>query len=88
LVKKKFEKLLNLHAIMLLSLSYCCVCLRFCGGLIRDIKNRYSLYLSDIKDGLHVQCVASTVFLFFACITPIVTFGGLMGQKTDGYMVR
>jgi len=59
---------------------------RFCGGLIRDIKNRYSLYLSDIKDGLHIQCVASTIFLFFACITPIVTFGGLMGQKTDGYM--
>jgi len=61
---------------------------RFCGGLIRDIKNRYSLYWSDIRDGIHIQCVASTVFLFFACITPIVTFGGLMGQKTDGYMVR
>jgi len=59
---------------------------RVFGGLIRDVKNRYPLYWSDIKDGLHVQCVASTVFLFFACITPIVTFGGLMGQKTDNWM--
>jgi len=59
---------------------------RLFGGLIMDIKRRYPLYLSDIKDGLNVQCFASTIFLFFACITPIVTFGGLMGQKTDGYM--
>jgi len=59
---------------------------RIFGGLIRDIKNRYPQYLSDIKDGLHVQCIASTIFLFFACITPIVTFGGLMGQKTDNWM--
>jgi len=59
---------------------------KICGGLIHDIKHRYSFYLSDFKDGLHIQCLASTIFLFFACITPIVTFGGLMGQKTDGYM--
>lgn len=59
---------------------------RIFGGLINDVKHRYSYFLSDFKDGLHIQCVASTVFLFFACITPIVTFGGLMGQKTDGYM--
>jgi anion exchange protein len=59
---------------------------RLFGGFINDVKNRYSLYWSDIKDGIHIQCLASTIFLFFACITPIVTFGGLMGQKTDGYM--
>jgi len=59
---------------------------RVFGGLIYDVKSRYKYYLSDLKDGLHIQCIASTIFLFFACITPIVTFGGLMGQKTDGYM--
>jgi anion exchange protein len=59
---------------------------RIFGGLVNDIKHRYSTYLSDITDGLSLQCVASTIFLFFACITPIVTFGGLMGEKTDGYM--
>lgn len=59
---------------------------RFCGGLINDIKSRYKHYLSDISHGLSLQALASTIFLFFACITPIVTFGGLMGQKTHGYM--
>jgi anion exchange protein len=59
---------------------------RICGGLIHDVKHRYRHYLSDFKDGLHIQCLASTIFLFFACITPIVTFGGLMGQKTHNYM--
>ncbi len=52
------------------------------------MKERYSLYLSDITDGFHIQCFASIVFLYFACVTPIVTFGGLLGQATDGWMVR
>ena len=52
------------------------------------MKRRYPLYKSDIVDGFHIQSVATIVFLFFACITPIVTFGGLMGTATDGQMVR
>ncbi len=60
---------------------------RFCGGLIRDMKRRYSLYWSDIKDGIHLQCLSSVVFLYFAVITPIVTFGGLLGIETKNYMV-
>lgn len=59
---------------------------RLFGGMIYDMKARYKYYLSDFKDGIHSQCLASAVFLFFACISPIVTFGGLMGQATDGYM--
>lgn len=43
--------------------------------------------VSDVTDGFSSQCVASVIFLYFACITPIVTFGGLMASKTDGYMV-
>jgi len=64
--------------------------LRFCrlfGGLWSDVKKRISHYKSDITDGLNMQCVASIVFLYFACITPIVTFGGLMEHKTESYMV-
>jgi len=45
------------------------------------------MYISMLKDGFNMQCLASIIFLFFACISPIVTFGGLMGQKTDGHMV-
>jgi len=62
---------------------------RFFGGMINDIKNCYHpmTYISMLKDGFNMQCLASIIFLFFACISPIVTFGGLMGQKTDGHMV-
>jgi len=57
--------------------------------MINDIKNCYKprMYASTLRDGINMQCVASIIFLFFACISPIVTFGGLMGQKTDGHMV-
>lgn len=61
---------------------------KFFGGMINDIKNCYKprMYASTLRDGINMQCVASIIFLFFACISPIVTFGGLMGQKTDGHM--
>ena len=61
---------------------------RLFGGLIQDIKRKVPFYLSDFKDALHVQCLASTIFMYFACLTPIVTFGGLLGTATDNYMVR
>ncbi|XP_059143264.1 sodium bicarbonate cotransporter 3-like isoform X2 [Physella acuta] len=56
---------------------------RLFGGLINDVKRKLPWYLSDFKDALHVQCVASFVFLYFACLTPIITFGGLLGDATD-----
>jgi len=55
--------------------------------MIADMKRRYKQYKSDICDGLNPQCLASIIFLYFACITPIVTFGGLMSQKTGQYLV-
>ncbi len=63
--------------------------LRLFGGLIADIKRRYNYktYISDYKDAIHLQCVASIIFLYFACVTPIVTFGGLLGNATENYMV-
>ncbi|GFN99924.1 electrogenic sodium bicarbonate cotransporter 1 [Plakobranchus ocellatus] len=59
---------------------------RFFGGVIEDVKRKLPWYASDFKDSLHVQCVASTIFLFLATLTPNVTFGGLLGQGTDQYM--
>lgn len=61
---------------------------RLFGGLIADVKRKVPWFLSDFKDALHIQCVASTIFLFLATLTPNVTFGGLLGQATDQYMVR
>ena len=62
--------------------------LRIFGGLRADIKRKAKFYLSDFKDALHIQCLASFVFLYFACLTPIITFGGLLGDATDNNMVR
>ncbi|XP_012935776.1 electrogenic sodium bicarbonate cotransporter 1 isoform X2 [Aplysia californica] len=59
---------------------------RLFGGVIDDVKRKLPWFASDFKDSLHVQCLASTVFLFLATLTPNVTFGGLLGQETDQYM--
>ncbi|XP_076459055.1 LOW QUALITY PROTEIN: electroneutral sodium bicarbonate exchanger 1-like [Babylonia areolata] len=59
---------------------------RLFGGLIEDVKRKLPWYASDFKDGLHIQCVASIIFLYLATLTPNVTFGGLLGQATDQYM--
>ncbi|XP_040186468.1 band 3 anion transport protein isoform X2 [Rana temporaria] len=56
------------------------------GGLIRDIKRRYPQYLSDIRDALSPQCLAAVIFIYFAALSPAITFGGLMAQKTDRWM--
>ncbi|XP_076313045.1 electroneutral sodium bicarbonate exchanger 1-like isoform X4 [Tachypleus tridentatus] len=56
---------------------------RLFGGLINDIKRKKFWYLSDFKDALALQTVASVFFLYFACIAPIITFGGLLGEATD-----
>jgi mannitol/fructose-specific phosphotransferase system IIA component (Ntr-type) len=55
---------------------------RLFGGWIADIRRRLPHYASDFRNGLHTKCVASTLFLFFACLAPAVTFGGIMGQLT------
>ncbi|XP_063240178.1 electroneutral sodium bicarbonate exchanger 1 [Bacillus rossius redtenbacheri] len=55
---------------------------RLFGGLVNDIKRKVPWYWSDFKDALALQCVASWIFLYFACLSPIITFGGLLGQAT------
>merc|ERR1719431_1129706 len=53
------------------------------GGVIDDIKNRYPKFLSDIKDGLNSQCLAATIFIYFAALSGAIAFGGIMGTKTQ-----
>uniref|UniRef100_A0A4W3JXG7 Anion exchange protein n=1 Tax=Callorhinchus milii TaxID=7868 RepID=A0A4W3JXG7_CALMI len=54
------------------------------GGLVRDVRRRYPLYLSDFKDALNPQCMAAIIFIYFAALSPAITFGGLLGEKTMG----
>uniref|UniRef100_A0A8C8S7X0 Anion exchange protein n=1 Tax=Pelusios castaneus TaxID=367368 RepID=A0A8C8S7X0_9SAUR len=53
------------------------------GGLIRDVRRRYPKYLSDFKDSLDSQCIAAIIFIYFAALSPAITFGGLLGEKTQ-----
>ncbi|MAI71182.1 MAG: HCO3- transporter [Rhodopirellula sp.] len=53
-------------------------------GIKADIKRRLPHYIADFKDGLRAKSIASIVFMFFACLAPAITFGGLLGDNTDG----
>ncbi|XP_019958027.1 sodium bicarbonate cotransporter 3-like isoform X10 [Paralichthys olivaceus] len=54
------------------------------GGLIWDIKRKAPFYWSDIRDSFSLQCLASVLFLYCACMSPVITFGGLLGEATKG----
>lgn len=55
-------------------------------GIKEDISNRLKHYVSDYTDGFHYKSLSSSFFLFFACLAPAVTFGGILGIYTDGAM--
>ncbi|XP_018124781.1 sodium bicarbonate cotransporter 3 isoform X3 [Xenopus laevis] len=56
---------------------------RLFGGLMLDIKRKAPFFLSDFKDALNLQCLASVLFLYCACMSPVITFGGLLGEATQ-----
>ncbi|KAM3596821.1 uncharacterized protein V6R79_021350 [Siganus canaliculatus] len=57
---------------------------RIFGGLIMDVKRKLPFYWSDIRDSFSLQCLASILFLYCACMSPVITFGGLLGEATKG----
>ncbi|XP_060888165.1 sodium-driven chloride bicarbonate exchanger isoform X1 [Labrus bergylta] len=57
---------------------------RIFGGLLLDIKRKAPHYLSDYTDAISLQCLASFLFLYCACMSPVITFGGLLGEATEG----
>ncbi|XP_017853751.1 sodium bicarbonate cotransporter 3 isoform X14 [Drosophila busckii] len=59
---------------------------RLFGGLMNDIKRKAPWYWSDFREALSMQCVASWIFLYFACLSPIITFGGLLSAATGKHM--
>ncbi|XP_071757262.2 solute carrier family 4 member 1b (Diego blood group) [Centroberyx gerrardi] len=56
------------------------------GGMIRDIKRRYQHYKSDITDALNAQVLAAVIFIYFAALSPAITFGGLLADKVENMM--
>ncbi|MDD9971721.1 MAG: PTS sugar transporter subunit IIA [Myxococcales bacterium] len=54
------------------------------GGVRRDLQRRLPHYLSDLRDGLHSKTLSAIGFMFFACLAPTVTFGGVMAERTGG----
>ncbi|XP_074878084.1 electroneutral sodium bicarbonate exchanger 1-like [Buteo buteo] len=57
---------------------------RLFGGLTLDVKRKAPWFWSDFRDGLSLQCLASFLFLYCACMSPVITFGGLLGEATNG----
>lgn len=56
---------------------------RLWGGLINDIKRRWPMYDTDIKDGFNSETLAATIFMYFAALSTAITFGGLASDKTE-----
>lgn len=61
---------------------------RILGGLVNDVRRKAPFLWSDIRDALSLQCLASILFLYCACMSPVITFGGLLGEATKGNIVR
>uniref|UniRef100_A0A803VKJ2 Anion exchange protein n=1 Tax=Ficedula albicollis TaxID=59894 RepID=A0A803VKJ2_FICAL len=59
---------------------------RLFGGLLLDVKRKAPWFWSDFRDGLSLQCLASFLFLYCACMSPVITFGGLLGEATHGHI--
>ncbi|XP_034466423.1 sodium bicarbonate cotransporter 3-like isoform X2 [Hippoglossus hippoglossus] len=57
---------------------------RIFGGLVNDIRRKAPFMWSDIRDAVSLQCLASVLFLYCACMSPVITFGGLLGEATKG----
>ncbi|XP_035463967.1 sodium bicarbonate cotransporter 3 isoform X2 [Scophthalmus maximus] len=57
---------------------------RIFGGLVNDVRRKVPFLWSDVRDAVSLQCLASVLFLYCACMSPVVTFGGLLGEATKG----
>uniref|UniRef100_A0A3Q3WXJ7 Anion exchange protein n=1 Tax=Mola mola TaxID=94237 RepID=A0A3Q3WXJ7_MOLML len=57
---------------------------RLFGGLVNDVRRKAPFLWSDLRDAISLQCLASVLFLYCACMSPVITFGGLLGEATRG----
>ncbi|XP_014650891.1 PREDICTED: anion exchange protein 4 [Ceratotherium simum simum] len=57
---------------------------RLFGGLVQDVRRKASWYPSDFLDALHPQCFSAVLYIYLATVTNAITFGGLLGEATNG----
>ncbi|XP_017392253.1 anion exchange protein 4 isoform X2 [Cebus imitator] len=57
---------------------------RLFGGLFQDVRRKAPWYPSDFLDALHLQCFSAVLYIYLATVTNAITFGGLLGDATDG----
>jgi len=57
---------------------------RLFGGLIADVKRKIPWFVSDFTDAFHIQTLASIIYIYLATVTKAITFGGFLGDITDG----
>lgn len=62
--------------------------LRFCGGLVLDVKRKLPFFASDFYDALHIQSLSAILFIYLGTVTNAITFGGLLGDATDNMQVE
>jgi len=54
------------------------------GGIRADLRRRLPWWLDDFRVGFSLKVLASTLFMFFACLAPAIAFGGLLHELTGG----
>ncbi|KAM4875042.1 anion exchange protein 4 isoform 1-T1 [Thomomys bottae] len=54
------------------------------GGLVQDVRRKAPWYPSDFLDALHPQCLSAVLYIYLATVTNAITFGGLLGDATEG----
>ena len=64
-----------------------CLSLRFCGGLVLDVKRKLPFFASDFYDALHIQSLSTILFIYLGTVTNAITFGGLLGDATENMQV-
>ncbi|XP_032741513.1 anion exchange protein 4 isoform X4 [Rattus rattus] len=57
---------------------------RLFGGLVQDVRRKACWYPSDFLDALHPQCFSAVLYIYLATVTNAITFGGLLGDATEG----
>lgn len=56
--------------------------------MVRDLKRRSRHYISDYTDALNPQVLAAVIFIYFAALSPAITFGGLLGKREMLYVLQ